>query len=1021
MNAPIAVLGLLAAGIAITAAYGQTTDDHVLIVDSSAYFVTTWETTAPSESITIPVGGTPGTYTVDWGDESTTEYVGDATHTYEEAGNYTVRIYGDFTRVVLGTDVVNAAKLRSIDQWGSAKWTTMESAFEGASGMTYSATDIPNLSGATSTESMFAGASSFNGDLSSWDVSSVVDMGAMFAGASSFNGDISAWDVSSVTDMESMFAGAVSFDSSLSAWDVSSVNTTRGMFAGASTFEGNIATWDVSSVTDMGYMFNGASSFNGDISAWDVSSVTDMESMFNGASSFNGDISAWDVSSVTDMGAMFYGAPSFDGDLSAWNVSSANTMSAMFDGASSFGQNLGLWYVVPGDTELDRDDSTGTVTTISAQNRFLGGQNPAYGVAAGGDGDLFEIVGGNMIRFVAADHAKTAYDITIMSNGGFGSNNSRNLTINITDTVNPTLVSATYYAVNSTIAIVFSEPLNGTIHYDRLHIRDAGQDSGGIPLYAVPAEYRAASGNAITVTFTADQNSVFDGLSMPVLDVGVGAVSDTYGNVFAAPDRTTVTIIDPSAHFVTTWETATPGESINIPVGGATGRYTVDWGDGSTTTHAGNATHTYGAAGNHTVRIYGDFTRVVLGTDAVNAAKLRSIDQWGSAKWTTMVSAFEGASGMTYSATDIPNLSGATSTESMFAGASSFNGDLSSWDVSSVVDMGAMFAGASSFNGDISAWDVSSVVDTNHMFSDASAFNGDLSAWDVSAAVYMHWMFQNATSFDGDISAWDVSSAIYMDRMFVYAAAFNGDLSSWDVSSVSRMGGMFAGASSFNGDLSSWDVSSVVDMNFMFADASAFNGDLSSWDVSSASNMYQMFQDAASFSGDISAWDVSSVTRMDFMFNGASSFNGNLSAWDVSSVAHMDAMFAEASSFNGDLSSWDVSSASTMTAMFVRTPSFTQNLGSWYIVLEDTELNRDDATGTVTTVSTQNRFLDGQTPVYSVAAGGDGDLFEIVDGNTLRFVPADHAKTVYDITIISDGGFGSNNSRNVIIAVIDTG
>ena len=185
--------------------------------------------------------------------------------------------------------------------------------------------------------------------------------------------------------------------------------------------------------------------------------------------------------------------------------------------------------------------------------------------------------------------------------------------------------------------------------------------------------------------------------------------------------------------------------------------------------------------------------------------------------------------------------------------------------------------------------------------------------------------------------------------------------------------------------------------------------------------MYQMFQDAASFSGDISAWDVSSVTRMDFMFNGASSFNGNLSAWDVSSVAHMDAMFAEASSFNGDLSSWDVSSASTMNAMFVRTPSFTQNLGSWYIVLEDMELNRDDATGTVTTVSTQNRFLDGQTPVYSVAAGGDGDLFEIVDGNTLRFVPADHAKTVYDITIISDGGFGSNNSRNVIIAVIDTG
>ena len=1047
VNASIALLGLLAAGIVvITAAHGQADDDYTLIVDSSAYFVTTWETTAPGESITIPVGGAPGIYTVDWGDENTTAHVGDATHAYEEAGIYTVLIYGDFTGIVLGTDSINAAKLRSIDQWGNAKWTTMESAFEGAPGMTYRATDIPDLSGVASTESMFAGASLFNGDISAWDVSSVADMGAMFAGASSFNGDISAWDVSSVADMSAMFAGAssfngdisawdvssvadmssmfvgaASFDSSLSTWDVSSVTTTRGMFAGASTFDGNISTWDVSSVADMGYMFNGASSFNGDLSAWDVSSVADMESMFNGASSFNGDLSAWDVSSVADMGAMFYGAPSFNGDLTTWNVSSANTMSAMFDGASSFEQNLGRWYIVLDDTELDRDDPTGTVTTISAQNRFLGGQNPTYSVAAGGDGDLFEIVGGNTLRFASADHAKTAYEITIMSNGGFGSNNSRSLTINITDTVNPTLVSATYYAANSTIDIVFSEPLNGTIHYDRLHIRDASQDAGGMPLYAVPAGYRTSSSNTITVTLTADQDSAFGGLSIPVLDVDVGAISDTYGNTFAAPGRTAVIIIDPSTHFVTTWETTAPDESIAIPVGGATGTYTVDWGDGSTTTHAGNATHTYNAAGNHTVRISGNFTGIILGTDAINAAKLISIDQWGSAKWATMESAFEGASGMTYRATDIPDLSGVNSTESMFAGASAFNGDLSAWDVSSVVDMNSMFAGASSFNGDLSTWDVSSVADMNYMFSGASAFNGDISAWDVSSVAYMHWMFQNATSFDGDISAWDVSSVVYMDRMFAYAASFDGDISRWDVSSVTRMGGMFAEASAFNGDLSGWDVSSVTYMNFMFAGAPSFDGDISGWDVSSVTDMHQMFQDATSFDGDISAWDVSSVTRMDFMLNGASSFNGDISGWDVSSVVHMDAMFAGASSFDGDISGWDVSSANTMGAMFAGAPAFTQNLGGWYIVPGDTELNRDDPTGTVTTISAQNRFLDGQNPTYSVAAGGDGDLFEITDENTLRFVHADHGKITYEITIMSDGGFGYNNSQSVIIAVTDTG
>ena len=63
--------------------------------------------------------------------------------------------------------------------------------------------------------------------------------------------------------------------------------------------------------------------------------------------------------------------------------------------------------------------------------------------------------------------------------------------------------------------------------------------------------------------------------------------------------------------------------------------------------------------------------------------------------------------------------------------ASSFNGDMSKWDVSKVTDMYSMFDSASSFNGDISKWDVSSVENVKSMFSQAELFNCDISKWDV--------------------------------------------------------------------------------------------------------------------------------------------------------------------------------------------------------------------------------------------------------------------------------------------------
>ncbi|MBC6399635.1 MAG: BspA family leucine-rich repeat surface protein [Ekhidna sp.] len=384
-----------------------------------------------------------------------------------------------------------------------------------------------------------------------------------------------------------------------------------------------------------------------------------------------------------------------------------------------------------------------------------------------------------------------------------------------------------------------------------------------------PPTARNCSGNIITATHD---------VNLPIKTNTTITWTYTDGSNNTAMQTQEVKIAD--CPFITKWETTTANESITIPTLGRSYRYsyTVDWGDESTdnTTYTGDATHIYANAGTHIVTISGDFPRirfaVKYGEDekeaVANAAKIRTIEQWGDMEWVSMAEAFRNCSNLTI-ADDAgsPDLSRVIGMWDMFNGASLAAEDLSDWNVSSVRSMQRMFA-KSSFNGDLSGWNVSSVTDMNEMFYVASAFNGDLSGWNVSSVTDMFAMFSGASAFNG------------------------GDLSGWNVSSVTNMSSMFA-ESSFNGDLSGWDVSSVTSMSFMFSDASAFNGEgLNSWDVSSVTNMRSMFYGASAFiGGDLSGWNVSNVTDMEGMFR-KSSFTGDLSNWDVSNVTNMSSMFS---------------------------------------------------------------------------------------------------------------------------------
>jgi surface protein len=329
--------------------------------------------------------------------------------------------------------------------------------------------------------------------------------------------------------------------------------------------------------------------------------------------------------------------------------------------------------------------------------------------------------------------------------------------------------------------------------------------------------------------------------------------------------------------FATTWDTRLgAGTTVILALAGDVDA-NIYWGDGtvSAVNTPGPHTHDYGEDGVYTVSVTGSVTAFhnlwgLGGTpDEVDAnmPKLVSIDSWGDLGFTTLLYAFYGASNLVSVPATTAGLETVTNIGGLFYGATSFNADITGWDVSNFTILMSMF-GNTPFNQDIGGWDVSNVINTSGMFAGATAFNQDIGGWDVSSVRFATGMFNGATAFNQDIGGWDVSSALVMRAMFYNAASFNQDIGGWDVSKVTNMAEMFAGAKAFNHDIGSWNTSAVTVMFNMFTGATAFNQDIGGWDVSSVvpdwwgfNGMQHMFQDATSFNQDLSGWCVAEITE----------------------------------------------------------------------------------------------------------------------------------------------------------------
>ena len=115
-------------------------------------FITTWNMTSGEFTLLTQ----EGTYnaTIDWGDgTSSTHTTGNPTHTYASAGQYQIKISGQYNGLRINNNAIEKDKLIAVNQWGNVGFTSFERAFYGCSNLV----SLPkgSITGAEGVESFY--------------------------------------------------------------------------------------------------------------------------------------------------------------------------------------------------------------------------------------------------------------------------------------------------------------------------------------------------------------------------------------------------------------------------------------------------------------------------------------------------------------------------------------------------------------------------------------------------------------------------------------------------------------------------------------------------------------------------------------------------------------------------------------------------------------------------------------------------------------------------------------------------
>ena len=391
--------------------------------------------------------------------------------------------------------------------------------------------------------------------------------------------------------------------------------------------------------------------------------------MFNNSLAFNQDIGNWDTSSVTQMNSMFNGASAFNQNIGNWDTSSVTQMNSMFSGASAFNQAIGNW-------------NTSSVTEMNSMFNGASAFNQAIG-----SWDTSSVIGMNFMFSGASafNQAIGSWDTSsvISMNFMFDNASAFNQDIGNWDTSSVTDMGSMFNG-----AAAFNRDLSGWC------VSEIG---------TVPSSFAAGAASAFNTARQPTWGSCPSILDRSDQQIRIKAGSSRSFALMAGDTNggTLTYTLDTAASSGTV--TVTNNRALYTPDSGVTGidsfRYAVT--DGTNTDIVLVAfiviDSIYLANGGATIVCDTLSNSATFTVDATTYTK-RSKEQ---------ITVGNADTSCTSGITDMSDL---FRTGKGYSGTTTFNGDISHWNTSSVTNTFAMFASALAFNQDIGNWDTSSVA-----------------------------------------------------------------------------------------------------------------------------------------------------------------------------------------------------------------------------------------------------------------------------------------------------------------------